>query len=167
MITGANIKNSGIEWWARFNSCSEKEWYYLKRSISACFLVLIAGLLSIDGLRAQTPERIASIGEIQRGNNLLSMAIWPEALSAFDNAIILDPSFATAYMKKANLLAKIGRTVEAEQLYAKAIQLNPYSAYIYDSRAKSRMLAQNYKDALSDLQLAVGLPPLPPLTENF
>lgn len=122
-----------------------------------CLCILTVSILRADSVSGQTVARVASLEELQKGENLMSMAFWPEALMAFDNAITLDPTFADAYMKKASLLAKIGRTIEAEQLYAKAVQLNPYSAYIYDSRAKSRMLAQNYKGALADLQVAVGL----------
>ncbi|MCB0754042.1 MAG: tetratricopeptide repeat protein [Flavobacteriales bacterium] len=89
----------------------------------------------------------------------MALLIWQDALFAYDNAIALDPSFANAYMKKAKLLAQLGRRTEAENIYATALKINPYSVYIYDERAKLRMLAKDYKGALEDLNRAVDIAP--------
>ncbi len=106
---------------------------------------------------AQSLARSSALEEIQKGDNFMSLLLWPEALQAYDNAVAYDPSFATAHMKKADLLAKLGRTTEAEKVYAQAIKLNPQAAYIYDGRAKLRMLSNDYRGALTDLNTAVGM----------
>lgn len=112
---------------------------------------------SICASAQQSPERIAALKEVQKADNLMSLLIWQDALFAYDNAMAIDPTFAQAYMKKAELLAKLGRRTEAEKVYQKALKINPYAAYIYDGRAKMRMLAKDYKGALQDLDTAVGL----------
>ena len=110
----------------------------------ALFLVafsLVPGRASAQEIFSSRAEALQLIND---GDRLMSLANWQDALFAYDAAVTMDPTFATAYMKKANLLAKIGRQQEAMKLYDKAIQLNPYSEYVYDTRAKLKMLAMDY-----------------------
>ena len=127
----------------------------------ALLFALILCLIFIGSSRGQglQSNRTEAIRLIQEGDNMMSFANWQEALFAYDNAIAIDPSYSTAFMKKANLLAKIGRNQEALKLYDRAIQLNPYSEYIYDSRAKLKMLAMDYSGALDDLNNAMAIDP--------
>jgi len=115
----------------------------------------------------QSTARKQSLEMIILGDNLMHIASWSEALYAYDNAIALDRTFATAYMKKATVLAKLGRTKEAQKLYDKAIELNPSSEYIYDDRAKLKMLAMDYEGAMSDIDESIGLNPKNDHTRNL
>ena len=130
-------------------------------ALHAWFITVFLMVFAVQIANAQNAvnNRTEALQLIQKGDNFMSGANWQDALFAYDNAITQDPTFATAYMKKANLLAKIGRRQEAVKLYDRAVQLNPYSEYIYDSRAKLKMLAMDYTGALSDLDKALSINP--------
>jgi tetratricopeptide (TPR) repeat protein len=72
------------------------------------------------------------------------MGNWTDALSSFNNAVIADPGFADAYMKRAMLNRRIGANIDADLDCNRAISLNPSSIYIYDQRFKIELLAIEY-----------------------
>lgn len=128
------------------------------------FLMLIVVLLYMGVLfsltvEGQTVNRKKAQDLIIWSDNMVRAGAWQEGLMHLDNAIAMDPGFSTAYMKKAALLGKLRRTDEAMSLINKALQINPYSMYIYDERAKIKMLALDYKGALNDLTVALSMDP--------
>lgn len=122
-------------------------------------LKLLFTVLSIVGsfnvCLAQFSGRDQAQLEIQRGDRLSSFGNWKEAIMAYSNAIAMDQSYATAYMKRATLYQRMGAHKQAVKDYDRAMQLNPDSEYIYDNMAKLRMLAMDYKGALKDINSAI------------
>ncbi len=67
---------------------------------------------------------------------------WEEAVLAYDRAIAQDPWFSDAYLKRAILLQKLGRTTEASRDLQMANRLNPYIADLYGFNGRQGQLAQ-------------------------
>ncbi len=64
-------------------------------------------------------------------DNFFRQGKFEEALNSLDYALSQDPYFAEAYIKRAIVKHKIGRTAEAQQDYEKATKINPYVAELY------------------------------------
>lgn len=112
------------------------------------FILVICLLFNLCAL-AQSTGRLESTQFIQEGDNFLRAGAWNEALTAFNNAVNADPLFADAYMKRAILKRKIGSNLESDADYRRAIELNPYSLYLFDQVYKLDMLALEYSAANS------------------
>lgn len=98
---------------------------------------------------------IASDNELKFGN--------PEkAILILDNAIAQNPFFAETYLKRAKLLARLGRFSEANRDYQAAKRLNPYLSNFYNTNEKSGRInliafdPQAY-DSLETLDLTADL----------
>ena len=108
---------------------------------------------------AQGQNRLQAIQLIQQGDIHVQMLNLEEAEIAYTNAIQHDLEFADAYMKRAALFMRQGRFRESTLDYNAALNINPYSEYIYNERAKVKMLAMDYKGALNDINAAIALNP--------
>lgn len=136
---------------------ANSKWFFLY----VVAITVLVSLIVVSQSDAQDlgSNRAEARQVIQIGDNHMSFGDWQDALFQYDNAIAIDPTYAKAYMKKASVLAKVGRRKEAMELYNRALELNPYSEYIYDERAKLKMLAMDYTGALSDLDSAMQINP--------
>ena len=81
---------------------------------------------------------------INQGDNLFKTGNFRQAIDIYSNAIEVAPDYAMGYMKRAIVYRAQGDESLAEQDYRKAIRLNPYSEFVYDSRAKMKILASDY-----------------------
>lgn len=81
---------------------------------------------------------------INQGDNLYKTGNFKQAIDLYSNAIEVAPNYAMGYMKRAIVYRSQGQETLAEQDYRKAIRLNPYSEFVYDSRAKMKILATDY-----------------------
>lgn len=118
-------------------------------------IVLFLGFAAM----AQPPSRGRATEMIIAGDNSLQMLDIEKALDFYSSAISLDPGFADAYMKRANAYAIAGRNVEAQMDYNMALQINPYIDYLYDRRAKVKILVADFKGSLVDIDKASLLRP--------
>lgn len=77
----------------------------------------------------------------QLGKQYYSVKMYPEALSAFDFAIISDDTFLGAYFEKGRVLEKLGRYAEAIENYSLTMEMdNPTSqAYLGIGRCYEKM----------------------------
>ncbi len=91
-------------------------------------------------LHAQINNRLESVQLIQQGDMQLRMGNSEQALLSYTNAIQKDVAFADAYMKRAMLLSRLGQNTQALADMDRALELNPYSEYIFDRRAKVKIL---------------------------
>jgi tetratricopeptide (TPR) repeat protein len=108
------------------------------------FTVLLLSLVIALNAVAQNSARYQAMAFIKEGDNFLRMGNWNDALISFSNAISADPSYADAYMKRAMLNKRLGANEQSDIDYGRAIDLNPYSVYIYDQRNKLDLLAIEY-----------------------
>lgn len=100
---------------------------------------------------AQPPSRGRAIEMLIAGDNSLQMLDLEKAIDFYNQAIGIDPSFADAYMKRSNAYAIAGRNTEAQVDYNKALELNPYIDYLYDSRAKIKVMIADFKGSFIDI----------------
>lgn len=118
------------------------------------WIVLTAACVSVT---AQTSARRQSIDHILEGDNFLRMGNWEYALNAYNNAVISDPQYGDAYMKRALVYEKLGRSRESQSDYQTAISLNPYSVFIFDKRNIGNLVSSDFKgeipeDDISDFE---------------
>ena len=120
-----------------------------KHKMNNKYLLIIAFLVSIHvDVTAQSLKRIEYLQLINEGDIALRFGKWDQAILHYTNAVDIDQNIADAYMKRAVLLRKMGRLQESLRDYNQAINLNPYSIYLYDQRAKLKILAMSAIDGL-------------------
>ena len=69
-----------------------------------------------------------------------------------DKAIELNPTYATAYYNRGNVLNKLNRKEEALGNYDKAIELNPTYTTAYNNRGWLNLILEQYVEAQSTFQ---------------
>lgn len=116
-------------------------------------IVLLLAMFIQTTVLAQPPSRGRAIEMVIAGDNWLQMLDLEKAIEFYSSAISLDPGFADAYVKRANAYAIAGRNTEAQADFNMAININPYIDYLYDSRAKVKILVADFKGALIDADL--------------
>ncbi len=121
----------------------------------AIFLMLCSSSIAYG----QFGPRQEAEKHIQTGDNFLSSGDWNNALTYYTKAISIDRSYARAYMKRALVYRFLQRFQEANIDYQYALRINPYSEYIYNERAKLKMMAMDYKGAMEDISKAISLNP--------
>ncbi|CAN5238333.1 hypothetical protein BH09BAC1_BH09BAC1_16720 [soil metagenome] len=114
-------------------------------------LILIFTLFVSQLALSQTASRGQAMEILIAGDNSLQMLDVEQAIEYYTAAISLDPGFADAYMKRANAYAIAGRATEAKADYNMAVNINPYIDYLYDSRAKIKILVADFKGAMVDV----------------
>jgi len=117
-------------------------------------LLLSAALLALAPAFAQSiphDSRTAAGFQLREGDFLVNRGQWEEALSAYTMAIELDPDYAQAYLRRANLYRHRQEFSLAIADYNKAIQLNPFAEAFYDARIRTRILAMDLEGAEKDL----------------
>ncbi len=79
------------------------------------------------------------------------------ALSALNRAIRLNPRLETAYVRRADLLAKAGMTAQAIADVSRAIQLNPTQAQLFNTRGYLRLTHGEAEGSIEDFTRAIAL----------
>jgi len=92
---------------------------------------------------------------------------WPSAEAAFQRAIRLDPSYATAHEWHGVLLDALGRLEEAEAAHRRALELDPRSLIINAVAGLHYALAGDHARAIRQLQSALDLRADFPLALEF
>jgi len=77
------------------------------------------------------PTSNATDDHITRGLWLCEHDRTNEAETSFRNAITISPRCSTAHAELADLLEDLGRTIDAEESYRRAISLNHSDPYTY------------------------------------
>jgi len=122
-------------------------------------IVLIFCALAISKLYAQGYPDRASTQSMVRGDNLMKVFNWYEAINEYNTAIAVDPYYADAYYKRSIAFSKVGRFDEAKNDQNKAIAINPNIGYILDYRAQLYLIEEDYNNAIVDLLAAVSINP--------
>jgi tetratricopeptide (TPR) repeat protein len=125
----------------------------MKHVLTIIFSVIVAVVL------AQSPQRIEAMRMVQKGDNLIQMGHFEDAIFSYTNALSTDNSYAEAFMKRSSLYQRLGRTTEAKRDYETALRLNPYSAYVLDDKAKLDFMISKYGDGLENLEHAIAMEP--------
>lgn len=92
-----------------------------------------------------------------RGNEKYLMRIYQDAITAYNEAIRLQPDFANAYVNRGLTKEKLGQHESAIMDYSSAIKIDPTLAGAYNNRGSAqRRLGQHFL-ALEDLNTAIQL----------
>ena len=81
------------------------------------------------------------------------------AIDDYTRAIMVEPTYDTAYHNRGVVRADIGYYKDAILDYTKAIEINPHFAASYFSRANAKVDLRDNKGALSDYSKAIELNP--------
>ena len=108
--------------------------------------------------RTPTPQK-TKIKWIEEGNALRDLKRYEEALIAYEQAIRLDPNYASPYYNKGIALSGLKRYEEALIVYEHAIQLNPKFANAYTCKGVALLNLKRYEEALVAYEQAIQLDP--------
>ena len=75
-------------------------------------------------------EREDAKNQVQFGIRVAQIGLWREAISHWERAIKMDPTYAPAYNNLAIGYEQQGDFEKARNAYEKALELNPNNAYI-------------------------------------
>ncbi len=98
-------------------------------------------------------------GWLDEGIALYNLKRYEEALSAYEQAIRLDPTFGIAYTGKGNVLNTLERYEEALAAYEQAIRLNPNLVGVYNGKGNALYNLKRYEEALATLDRAIYVAP--------
>jgi tetratricopeptide (TPR) repeat protein len=95
---------------------------------------------------------------INRGNALLYLKRYEEAIAMYDRAIALKPDDAS-YFNKGNALRNMNRFEEAIAMYDRAIALDPVDADYYNNKGIALDDLKRYEEAIEMYDRAIALKP--------
>jgi tetratricopeptide (TPR) repeat protein len=119
------------------------------RAIAAYSAILA---MNVDAARA-------SVATMNRGNAYKAKGELNKALDDYNQAIVLDPNNAGAYVDRALVLAHKGDSENAMKDYAEAIKLNPQRWQAYFNRAAELKERGKLREAFADLDHVTRLNP--------
>jgi predicted O-linked N-acetylglucosamine transferase (SPINDLY family) len=94
-----------------------------------------------------------------RGEALLQLESWPEALSDFERALALGPASAALWNNRGLALNALKRFEEALESYASALQLMPQAGQVHNNRGDTLRELRRFDEALASFERALALDP--------
>lgn len=95
----------------------------------------------------------------ERGEHYSNLGHYAKSIEDLTKAIQLNPNYVTAYINRANALAKLEQHNEAYQDFATAQKLSPKNKTIYVLRGSMSFLLGRFQDAVADFQYYLNLVP--------
>ena len=92
-----------------------------------------------------------------RGNVLVALQRFDEALASFERAIGVDPEYAVAFGNRGNVYHELGRFDEAIASYDKSIALAPEDAEAFYNRGSSLQKLKRLDEAIASYDRAIAL----------
>ena len=114
-----------------------------------------AGLHWIAQSLAVNPHQPVAI--TNRGNALMTLNQWSEALAAYDHALGLCPDYPLAVFGRGNALSALGRPDEALLSYERSIELSPTFVEAVNGRGRALLKLKRHADALAAFDRAIEL----------
>ena len=93
---------------------------------------------------------------LAKGEILLDMERWQEALTCFQDVLTVEPKNAEAHLKKGIALERLNRLELSLESYEEAVRLNPTRAFAYVYKARVLSALHRYDEALSVYDSALG-----------
>ena len=125
------------------------------------FFMVLALAASFGAVAAHAEVFSHPAGVYDRGMELIEAQDYAGALAHFDAAIAENGSVAEFYYYRGLALSQLSRNEEAEQAYAKAVELEPENArYLIEYGMTMAFFAGKYQDAYEAVDMAVSLEPL-------
>jgi len=95
----------------------------------------------------------------EKGILLVQQQHFQEALAAFEQALRLNPNYASVWCHKGDVLWELFRLDEALEAYNQALQLNQYYAPAYIGKGRVLQILNYHEEALVALEQAIQLDP--------
>ena len=95
----------------------------------------------------------------KRGETLLELERYDDALAAYNRAVELRPEYAEAWNGKGDTLLALKRYEEARNAYDKAIQFQPDYGEAWIGRGNALNSLQQYKEAINSFDKALEIKP--------
>jgi tetratricopeptide (TPR) repeat protein len=102
------------------------------------------------------PEASKVSLQLAKGEILLDMERWQEALTCFQDVLAADPTNAEAHLKKGIALERLNHLEQSLDSYEEAVRLNPSRAFAYVYKARVLAALHRYDEALSVYDSALG-----------
>lgn len=94
---------------------------------------------------------------IDKGIALMTAENYESALSAFNNAVEIDPTSSWAYINKGWALNALGDYYQALKEFSRAFDIDPKNPWIYVNRGVSYNFLGDYRQGLLDEEKAISL----------
>jgi tetratricopeptide (TPR) repeat protein len=96
---------------------------------------------------------------LKRGDAYANAENWEEAITQYDQAILINPDFAEAYNNRGYSYYWKGDATQAIADYNRAIELRPNYAFAYNNRGAAYMASGHPDQAILDFDQAIRLQP--------
>ena len=124
-----------------------------------CLLIVETQLIAQKlPLKATDSAELAKIW-FDKAETKYKLRNYAEAISDYDQAIILMPNHIFAYNQRGNAQYCLGRYKEAVANFDTAIHLNPTYAVVFNSRGVAKRNLGLFKEAIADYDQAILLKP--------
>ncbi len=95
----------------------------------------------------------------QQADALAARGEFARALTVYNQAVVMDPSFAPGYFGLGKLRQRQGDLREAERIYTRAARLRNGGAKAFELRARLRYVSGRQREAILDLAESLRLEP--------
>ncbi len=126
--------------------------YKVLISISVLGLGLVATVLTLNVIKSTNATDLH-----KRGETLLDLKRYEEALKAYNRAVELRPEYADAWKGQGNTLLALKQYEDARNAYDKAIQIQPDSWEAWIGRGNALDYLQQYREALNSFDAALKI----------
>ena len=144
-----------------------------KRNVAALYLLALTAMQQREFAEAERNFVLATAldpnsAEIwaNRGNNLISLQRFDDALAAFDRALALEPDFVEVLYNRARLLKDAGRLEDALATYDKCLAIVPQFADALNNRGVILASLGRDDEALAAFDRCLAVTPNAPDTLN-
>ncbi|MGB7444206.1 MAG: tetratricopeptide repeat protein [Coleofasciculaceae cyanobacterium] len=127
----------------------------LQTSLISLSLIGFATALAISAVNLVKSANATDL--YQRGETLLQLKRYEDALSAYNRAVQLKPEYAEAWNGQGNTLASLKRYDEALEAYDQAIEIQPDYLPAWNGRGKTLALMQRNEEAIDAFDVVIRI----------
>ncbi len=132
--------------------------------VAGVVLLVVAALVVVVWLKWPGPQNPrtnpASVEEVlARGKQSFDAKKYPDAITAYSQALEFDPTCAEAYHRRGASLFNTGKLQDALTDFDKAVELDPKNGELRRHRSLALSQLRQYHKAIADLEEAVRLNP--------
>ncbi len=131
----------------------------LRKFMVLISIIIIPILLSCATTQQKQVESKDANFYFNRGTAYIAKGQYDQAISDFNKALEINPSYAEAYNNRGAVYSRKGQNDEAISDYSKAIEIDPEGVKAYNNRAWEYTLKLQYDQAISDLKKAHEINP--------
>ena len=133
---------------------SKPLFYKVLISITALGVGIAATILIVNLVKSTNATDL-----YRRGETLLELKRYQDALAAYIRAVELRPEYAEAWKGQGNTLLELKRYQDALEAYDKAIQIQPNNLDAWTGRGKALDHLQRYEEAIASFDGALKIQP--------